>query len=90
MHDYRSQPPHGGNSGNPQDNYFRFPQNVSPEMLNYGLTAGQDLISKQRDRFMPGVSGFWISLKYYFAVSYALIVVLVIQQSRKQRSSTLF
>jgi hypothetical protein len=43
-------------------------QNVSPEMLNFGLHAGQDLLQKQKDRFMPGVSTFWQSLKIYFAV----------------------
>eukprot|EP01041_Mallomonas_annulata_P004367 gene4366-8693_t len=44
-------------------------QNVSPEMLNFGLSAGQDIISKQRERLMPGVSIFWNSLKVYFAVN---------------------
>jgi hypothetical protein len=32
------------------------------------------LISKQRDKWMPGVSGFWISLKYYFSVSNTYVV----------------
>jgi hypothetical protein len=50
--------------------YFK---NVSPEMLNFGINAGQDMINKQRDKWMPGVSGFWLSLKYYFSVSYCVI-----------------
>lgn len=48
--------------------------NVSPEMLNFGLRTGQDIISKQRDKWMPGVSGFWVSLKYYFSVSNSYVV----------------
>jgi hypothetical protein len=43
--------------------------NVSPEMLNFGLTAGQDMLNKQRDRLMPGMSTLWTSLKIYFAVN---------------------
>lgn len=60
----------GGNmGGGPQNqDFFKF-QNVSPEMLQFGLSTGQDLLNKQKDRFMPGVSGFWNSLKIYFAVS---------------------
>jgi hypothetical protein len=50
----------------PQD-YFKF-QNVSPEMLNYGLNAGQAMFKTQQDKWMPGVSGFWITLKQYFSV----------------------
>lgn len=51
----------------PQD-YMRF-QNVSPEMVSFGLSAGQDMLSKQREKWMPGVFGFWLTLKSYFAVS---------------------
>lgn len=46
-----------------QQEYF-----MSPEMLKFGLSAGQDLLSKQRERWMPGVSSFWESLRFYFAV----------------------
>ena len=41
---------------------------VSPEMLNFGLSAGQEMLNKQRDRWMPGVTSTWMSLKHYFAV----------------------
>lgn len=63
----------GGNSGQlPPDGQAQFLRgafnNVTPEMLNYGFSAGQDMINKQRDKWMPGVSGFWNSLKIYFAV----------------------
>lgn len=50
--------------------------NVSPEMLNMGFSAGQDMLNKQREKWMPGVSSFWLSLKYYFAVSYENEVVV--------------
>ena len=49
-------------------------QGVSPEILNLGITAGQDIINKQRDRFMPGVSYIWNSLRIYFSVSEILIL----------------
>lgn len=55
-------------SQNPQD-FFKF-QNVSPEMINLGISAGQDIISRQKDKWMPGLSSLWLSLKYYFAVSF--------------------
>ncbi len=55
-------------SGNGQQSSFPAFQNVSPEMINFGLNAGQDIINKQKDKWMPGVSGFWTSMKYYFAV----------------------
>ena len=58
-------------AGNPGGaNYQKY---VSPEMLNFGLSAGQDMISKQTEKWMPGVSGFWLSLKFYFSVSKALL-----------------
>ena len=62
----------GGNGGNqsPVPDYFK---NVSPEMINFGLNAGQDMLNKQRDKWMPGLSGFWHSLKYYFSVSFNII-----------------
>lgn len=53
------------NSGFPAQDYLK---NVSPEMINIGLNAGQDILNKQRDKWMPGVSGFWSTLKYYFSV----------------------
>jgi hypothetical protein len=49
--------------------------NVSPEVLNFGLSAGQDIINRQRARWMPGVSDFWHSLKIYFAVRSILYIV---------------
>ena len=59
--------PYGGNPNQPVFPGF---QNVSPEMINFGLNAGQDILNKQKDKWMPGVSGFWLSLKYYFSVSW--------------------
>ena len=55
------------NNDNNQHNNNLF-KNVSPEMLNYGINAGQDMIARQRDKYMPGLSVFWQSLRYYFAV----------------------
>ena len=49
-------------SGNPD--FF-----VSPEMLKFGLSAGQDMINRQKDRWMPGVSSFWETLRFYFSVN---------------------
>ncbi len=49
-------------------------KNVSPEMINFGLHAGQDILKKQKERLMPGVSGFLSSLRYYFAVSLSSLI----------------
>jgi hypothetical protein len=38
-------------------------------MLKFGFSAGQDMLNKQRDRWMPGVSSFWETLRFYFAVN---------------------
>jgi hypothetical protein len=47
---------------------------ISPEMLNFGLSAGQDLVNRQKAKWMPGVSDFWSSLKIYFAVSNSYVL----------------
>lgn len=44
-------------------------QNVSPEMLNTGLSVGKNIIQNEWDKRMTGVSSFWLTLKIYFAVS---------------------
>lgn len=65
----QSQTMYGNNADNrgqsPVPEYLK---NVSPEMINFGINAGQDMINRQRDKWMPGLSGFWLSLKYYFLV----------------------
>ena len=38
-------------------------------MLNFGLSAGQDILNRQKAKLMPGVSDFFSNLKIYFAVS---------------------
>jgi len=48
--------------------YNKLGSNLSPEMLNVGLSAGQELFNRQKAKWMPGVSDFWTSLKIYFAV----------------------
>jgi hypothetical protein len=55
------------NVGGGNEEFFRF-QNVNPEMLKFGLSTGQDLINKQTEKFLPGISGFWHSLFIYFSV----------------------
>jgi protein transport protein YIF1 len=47
---------------------------VSPAMLNYGVDATSQLLQKQRDLYMPGVSNFWNSLKIYFMVNNSYVV----------------
>lgn len=60
---------YGGNNNAPNPPVPDYLKNVTPEMINFGLNAGQNMLNKQRDKWMPGVSGFWHSLKYYFLVS---------------------
>jgi hypothetical protein len=50
-------------------------QNVSPEMINFGINAGTDILQRQKDRWMPGLSGFWHSLKYYFLVCAGILTL---------------
>lgn len=49
-------------------------QTISPEMLNFGLSAGQDILNRQKARLMPGVSDFFSNLKIYFAVSNTYVI----------------
>ena len=63
--------PFTSNGGN--NEFLRNIPNVSPEVFNLGLSAGQDMLNKQREKWMPGVSSFWIDLKSYFAVNFVLI-----------------
>jgi hypothetical protein len=60
--------PNGPPQGNPQEFYQQYPK-ISPEMINFGFSAGKDIINRQKDKWMPGVSDFWTSLKIYFAVN---------------------
>ncbi len=62
----------------PTPDVFKF-QSVSPEMINYGLNVGQDLINKQKDKWMPGVSGTWNSMKIYFAVNNTFVMKKIFQ-----------
>ena len=59
----------GMGQGGQQNDLFNSIPNVSPEMLNMGFSAGQDMINKQKEKWMPGMSSFWVDLKVYFAVS---------------------
>jgi hypothetical protein len=43
-------------------------------LMNYGLAQGQNLLKTQSDKWMPGVTGFWSSLKIYFAVNNSYVV----------------
>jgi len=42
--------------------------------MNLGLSAGKDILHKQTEKLMPGVSIFWNSLKIYFAVSNSYVL----------------
>ena len=60
---------------------------ISPEMLNFGLSAGQKILSQQQAKWMPGVSDFWTTLKIYFAVSNSYVlrkIFIVIYPMRNQ------
>ncbi len=69
------QPSQGVNSANNGPQVQEYLKNVSPEMINFGLNAGQDILKKQKERFMPGVAGFFSSLRYYFAVSHSRVII---------------
>jgi hypothetical protein len=64
----------GGGSGG-DASPMNFLQGENADMLmNYGLSQGQNLLRSQSERFMPGVSSFWSSLKVYFAVNNSYVV----------------
>lgn len=66
------EPAFGGNPAAPNGNnaeFFNSIPNVSPEMINMGFSAGQDIINKQKEKWMPGMSSLWVDLKCYFAVN---------------------
>ena len=54
---------YGGGPGQPN-----FLGGISPEMLNMGLSAGKNMLSAQRDQWLPGLSTFFTAIKIYFAV----------------------
>ena len=54
-------------SGN-KNEFIKGIPGVSEEVIGLGFSAGQEMLNRQRDKWMPGVSSFWIDLKSYFAV----------------------
>ena len=56
-------PQSGGNTGQAPEFLNSF-QNVSPEMLNFGISAGQDMLKKQRKKL--NICNFCRLLKKFF------------------------
>lgn len=67
----------GGPGGDPMQMFKGENANM---LLNMGLSQGQNMLKSQSDKWMPGVSSFWNSLKIYFAVNngYVLKKLLMI------------
>lgn len=61
-----------GGVGGPQQNMLGSDQ--ADMMLNLGISQGQNMLKQQQERWMPGISGFWQSLKIYFAVNNIYVV----------------
>lgn len=59
-------PAQGPQGGGGQPNFMG---NVNPQMLNLGMETTSNMLKTQRDKYMPGVSNFWNSLKLYFMVN---------------------
>ena len=55
----------GGGGGQQQQQRPDFFSGVNPHMLNLGT----DMLKSQKEKYMPGVSNFWHSLKFYFMVN---------------------
>lgn len=65
----------GGIGGGGDQGAMNFLKSENADMLmNYGLSQGQTLLKTQSDKWMPGVTGFWSSLKIYFAVNNSYVV----------------
>lgn len=71
---YSQQPGDMGGGGGGQPGQPNFLGGISPEMLNMGLSAGKNMLSAQRDQWLPGLSTFFSALKIYFAVSSSYVV----------------
>jgi len=74
-----SAPLSGGGPGPNQGQMDPNPMNMfkgdnADMLMNYGLSQGQNLFKQQSDKWMPGVTGFWSSLKIYFAVNNSYVV----------------
>lgn len=57
---------------NQNQNFFKSEQ--ADMMMNYGLQQGGAIFKQQQEKYMPGISGFWSSLKVYFAVNNQYVV----------------
>jgi len=65
----------GQGQGQMDPNPMNFLKGENADMLmNYGLAQGQNFVKTQSDKWMPGVTGFWGSLKIYFAVNNSYVV----------------
>lgn len=66
MYQDQGAPHQGGGAGQQKPDFFH---SVNPQMLNLGVETTSNMLKSQRDKYMPGVSNFWNSLKLYFMVN---------------------
>ena len=66
MYQHQGSQQKGGGGGQQHPDFF---QSVNPQMLNLGVETTSNMFKSQRDKYMPGVSSFWQSLKFYFMVN---------------------
>jgi hypothetical protein len=57
-----------------QQNQSMLGSDQADMMLNFGMNQGSAMLKQQQEKWMPGVSGFWQSLKIYFAVNNVYVV----------------
>lgn len=73
------------NDGGLQSDFSKF---QSTEMLNFGISAGQNILNQQKAKLLPKVSDIWNNLKLYFAVSNLYVLqklVMVIYPFRNKK-----
>lgn len=63
-----------GQAGPGNDPMNMFKGENANMLLNMGLSQGQTMLKTQSEKWMPGVNGFWNSLKIYFAVNNSYVV----------------
>jgi hypothetical protein len=65
---------HGGGLQQQNQNQSMLGSDQADMMLNFGMNQGSAMLKQQQEKWMPGVSGFWQSLKIYFAVNNVYVV----------------
>jgi hypothetical protein len=74
FHGDESLPGNWNNATKNIKDYFPFAQNVPSSVMDKGLEKGRDMLKEKTGQWTSNASGFWTSLKPYFAVRFLFII----------------